>query len=675
MSQWEKVGKNKPKTKTQKQKEADMMPKQSYEVTPLEISKTAFEALGEKSKKGTLSKQPLQDRSNGQNSPKAGGKKNKKQKKVQPTSKFRHESFEKAVREVSVTEVRERARKIEGNSVWQKEIISLINDAISCPEEDPTLSSRRDIYFPLSAVNEPLNDMMKKMYVDDASESIRQIIFDHCMLTLWDLVERDVPTWGYRLCIQVMAKYAPDNCVDDLQRHVNKIRNGQNNPKKCLSYMWAVGQIGVGDVRLGMQVWLTVMLPFLGVKKLAGYVVSYLESLLETSKNPQKDLGGTIDVEHFLQIMMWTFDPSNGLDTGLRNKMKFHFGTVKMIATGTENLQLALFKKFLRTHINEIAKVDPTFVEITWECTKDNPDCFEAWSNSYASSLPQTKMLLEYVEMKWKKLKIPSGFQELVCRFEKENQDAACASSPLTSAPEFKAVRKSCQNLKLKFNKKSTEIRSMCNTLFCSTFIVLLAIGAGLFIHDLKLHGNKVEQTMTYRTLKNSGVLDIMIHIWDTTTTFTEYIFKWLQKNIPYYWSIFSDVFGPYLLYISSRLSALGSWLVEVSVPYRAAITTYTEHFLVYVDKAAGNAGPYLLNTLNRLNPYFVAVSKWLDAKLMAFFSFLNGDFGWCCVRDSVMETASYLYQIIAEICLSVWSYLLYLGKLIGDYVSGENMN
>lgn len=58
------------------------------------------------------------------------------------------------------------------------------------------------------------------------------------------------------------------------------------------------------------------MLPFLGVKKLAGYVVSYLESLLKMSKNPQRDLAGTIDVEQFLQIMMWTYDSTNGLDTG-----------------------------------------------------------------------------------------------------------------------------------------------------------------------------------------------------------------------------------------------------------------------------------------------------------------------------------------------------------------------
>lgn len=52
-----------------------------------------------------------------------------------------------------------------------------------------------------------------------------------------------------------------------------------------------------------------------------------------------------------------------------------------------------------------------------------------------------------------------------------------------------------------------------------------------------------------------------------------------------------------------------------------------------------------------------------------------SGDIGWCCIKKTAMQTTSLIYQNIADIGLSVWSYLLSVGKVIGDYVSGENMN
>lgn len=47
--------------------------------------------------------------------------------------------------------------------------------------------------------------------------------------------------------------------------------------------------------------------------------------------------------------------------------------------------------------------------------------------------------------------------------------------------------------------------------LLVSTLMVLVAIGAGIFIHDLKLHGNVVEKTVSYRMMKDSGTLDLLV--------------------------------------------------------------------------------------------------------------------------------------------------------------------
>lgn len=70
------------------------------------------------------------------------------------------------------------------------------------------------------------------------------------------------------------------------------------------------------DVLFQFTVWLAVMLPFLGTKKLSAYVVRYLESLFEMAKNPKRELAESIDAEQLVTIMMWTYDASNGLDAG-----------------------------------------------------------------------------------------------------------------------------------------------------------------------------------------------------------------------------------------------------------------------------------------------------------------------------------------------------------------------
>lgn len=82
------------------------------------------------------------------------------------------------------------------------------------------------------------------------------------------------------------------------------------------------------------------------------------------------------------------------------------------------------------------------------------------------------------------------------------------------------------QNFLIQFEKRSTQKRSSCNMLLVSTLMVLVAIGAGIFIHDLKLHGNVVEKTVSYRLMKDSGTLDFLAMTWNKASAIAGYSVK-----------------------------------------------------------------------------------------------------------------------------------------------------
>nr|XP_039256937.1 transmembrane protein 214-A-like [Styela clava] len=674
---WEKVGKTKTSAKGQKKVSVDKMPKSDVEVEPLKVAKSMFDAFADKSGgSGGNKKLPLQDRSNAQSSPK-GKNKQKKSKKPSSTSRFKYNNFAEAIHDVSVVAVYEKANQLRApHTIWQKAVAHDINETISCADESPALLEK-DLDYPLSKVSKPIYAMLYKLFVDETSDVVRQLLFEHCVGSMIDCMIRDQPTWGYRLCIQVLAHGAPKVCIPPkYQREVEKMTAMVNTPKRCLAYMWALGQVGTNDPQCGMKVWLNMMLPMIKVKNVAAYVVHYLEHLLFSSKDPVARLSGSIDAEKFMEIMKWTFDPTTGLASIHRERLQEQHRPIRLIATGNAKTKVALFETFLKTPPEEIAQFRPQLLDIIFECMQGTPNCFKKWRELYQTSLPQTRMLLEYLEENWVQAVYklpPKHFMETIRAFCITNSDEAAKSSPMTSVSDFKPVNRLCMHMNQKLERKSSRTLSTCTHIVLPILIALTAIAVGFFMYDVRTQGG-VYKSVTYRTLDDTGTLKFLNQIWAKISTVLQHVTKWLQDNVPYYWNRTADILGPYFSYIAALLKNFITWLLEVTAPLRTLIGEYTKAGLVLCESFLQKLTIALNKLSVELRPSLLALQTWIDAKALAIYSFIRGEMGWCCVRDAVVENAKLLYVRLVDVWLFLWSYVLYVFKVVSDYVSGENM-
>ncbi|KAG9347684.1 hypothetical protein JZ751_005258 [Albula glossodonta] len=188
-----------------------------------------------------------------------------------------------------------------------------------------------------------LEDAMKadlkstiKGLLGKCSDSL-QDFFDHCIFTM--LRELDKPSGeslhGYRICIQAIMLEKPKIATLNLADHLELLRSHQNRPVKCLTIMWALGQVGFSDLSQGLRVWLGIMLPVLGIKALSSYAIAYLERLLMLHANLTKGFG-IMGPKEFFPLLDFAYMPKNALSPSLQEQLRRLYPRLKVLAFGAK---------------------------------------------------------------------------------------------------------------------------------------------------------------------------------------------------------------------------------------------------------------------------------------------------------------------------------------------------
>ncbi|KAJ8270461.1 hypothetical protein GJAV_G00115020 [Gymnothorax javanicus] len=387
---------------------------------PLKMSETIFEGFEKMAKKQNKEQIPPVT---GSEQPNKVANATKQQKKSPPCGigqgPVQFKVLEEAMKAVDISELQlqlERSQSLfpENPSVWVKDLAGYLNYKLQAPEGDPTLSNHSYDY-PYCLTSKELRSIIKSLLVK-CSASL-QDFFDHCIYTMLRELDKasGEPLHGYRICIQAVVLEKPKIATLNLGEHLELLRSHQNRPVKCLTIMWALGQVGFADLSQGLRVWLGIMLPVLGIKSLSSYAIAYLERVLMLHTNLTKGFG-IMGPKEFFPLLDFAFMPKNALSPSLQDQLRHLYPRLKVLAFGAkpESTLHTYFPSFLSRatpHCPDDMKRE--LLSSMTECLSVDPQSLGVWRQLYTKHLPQSSLLLNNLLKSWSTL--PPKVSTLLC--------------------------------------------------------------------------------------------------------------------------------------------------------------------------------------------------------------------------------------------------------------------
>ncbi|CAK8698012.1 unnamed protein product [Clavelina lepadiformis] len=652
---WKRVGKAKAKTRAQRQNLVNNMPK----VQDLDYAK-AQSVLRDNDHIG----QPLHDTSNIQNQdPKQGMKiasktKQKKTKKLTTEPKFNYRTIEEALKNENLSlddQLVQLKEKFPNNSnIWLKDIASQLNISLRCAEESPTFSGH-PLNYPLCKAKKSTYDTLMCLFGSELKPAVAPLMFQHCLNSMLDCITRDIPSWGYRLCIQAMTHCQPDLCCLELEKYVEKIQHMQNVPKRCLSLLWALGQVGYNDLMCGMKVWLELMLPTLHMKNIAQYSMTYIESLLErANNNSMQELSGIIQAEQFLEIARWRFGskPTAKSTTFVKERIQEVYPTFRKLVMSTSENKQELFACILCVSNEQSSLLKCELIGLAVECMETNSQCFKIWRDLYITSFYWTRLFLLHVLDNWGEItrKLPrQPFRDTIRAFHNTNSDAAARSDPLTSRSEFAEIRSMCENMNERLSDPIVHTTPLTRIFFTALFVALLSVTVGVVVVDVRNNGGVWEKSQTYAFLKSKGVISLANHVWARSQHFAEVASSWLKTNVPLYWNMTCEILGPYFQEVVSIGTATFYWVMNAIQPSWRWLINQTG---VIFEQVVEFTEPLLLQFLEIVDKcfnYCWLMAIWFAEMLASIGESISmlwgGELSWEAVHDDLTSFAYAAYN------------------------------
>ncbi|XP_064196748.1 transmembrane protein 214 isoform X3 [Anguilla rostrata] len=395
-------------------------------------------------------------------------------------------TLEEAVNALDISELQqqlERSQTVfpENPSVWVKDLAGYLNCKLQAPEGDPTLSTHSYDY-PYCLASKELRSIIKGLLAQCGGSL--QDFFDHCIYTMLRELDKasGEPLHGYRICIQAVMQDKPKIATLNLVEHLELLRSHQNRPVKCLTIMWALGQVGFCDLSQGLRVWLGIMLPVLGMKSLSAYAIGYLERLLMLHANLTKGFG-IMGPKEFFPLLDFAFMPKNALSTSLQDQLRRLYPRLKVLAFGAkpESTLHTYFPSFLSRatpHCPDDMKRE--LLSSMTECLSVDPQSLGVWRQLYTKHLPQSSLLLNNLLSSWNTLpaKLRRNLQETVQSFKVTNEEMRSS----TSSQEVLECNELCNSLQLKMKGRGFP--------WTRLLMAVLVFAAGFLVHDIRSQGS-----------------------------------------------------------------------------------------------------------------------------------------------------------------------------------------
>ncbi|XP_064625287.1 transmembrane protein 214-A-like isoform X2 [Lineus longissimus] len=659
-----KKGKNGPNTVTKSQKKIlqENMPRIEI-AAPLKESSTIYDAFADKERRS--GKEQIRPQDGGHGGGDIKGKKQQGQKKkFQEKKKIPLVSFEEALKQVDVSELdslltKDQAVFPDNPSVWLKDLASFLNIKFDHVKEPDPVFSDHPVDYPLCKVTERMKKLLKKA-LSLTTPEVKELFFEHCVQSMIQDLGKGASTYGYRIFIQLMAHGKPDIIQNSLSRYLEMLKTNQNRQLRCLSVMWAVGQSGMKDLSCGLRVWLDVMFPVLRIRALSEYAIDYLENLFKLHGNIKSSYS-TINFRDFFPILDVVFSSNSGvsLPSNQQKKLLTLYPKIKTIAFGSD--REANLKNFFPSFL---ARVTPDcnkafkneLLQCLITCLSEDKHCYSVWRQTYVRHVSQSRVLLDHLRDNWSVAASKLDrkiLRETIRTFCVTNEDLAAKPD----GEEYEECNKTCKVLLTKLSGSQFP----WFLFFVSTF----ALVGGLVIYDVHSHGSfKGCKTATF--LEETGTMTFCASLWRRLQIYFGIVCKWLEENVPYYFSRTVDFVGPYLLFAWTKLCELGSYLMEVSQPVRAWVSVKFLEILSWVQQRTpylyDSASYYLLLTWDFVVFYSLLFWKYLV-------QYTNIIVTW--IRENIL-TGSWSVENLQKVLTSCLVALRGYIRSFINYVSGS---
>ncbi|WAR22732.1 LOW QUALITY PROTEIN: T214B-like protein [Mya arenaria] len=479
-----------PLTKSQKKQFMENMPR-IIPADPMQESSTIYDAFVQKeqqryekkmqekfAEKIEAGKEP-----NGKGISDGGMKKKhvQKTKKDQPQKK---KPFEEAIKQVSEEDLRSVLLQSKGHfpdkpDLWLKDLVTFLNMKLeNCIESDKHLQPDATD-FPASSLKKGCTRVLTGAMSAGSLATLDHVLY-FCVNTMLEEGQAGVPTFGYKIFIQLLVRTSSDTVLTKLQQYQELVRSCQNRPDRCLSVLWALGQVGYPSLKAGLRVWLDLMCPLLGNKALGGYL---------PGNNPQTLAQG-----------------SKNKSTTLRN----FFPSYLVRAKSDTSKQLR-------------AEVLSSMVE----CLSVDQQCFPMWCQLYQKHMTQSRLLLLHLSDNWEKLRARVDgkiLQQALMTFLRTNEE----TTGNKSADELAAMNTLCEDFLKKLSKPRFPWRWV--------MLALVTMVIGVVAYDI-MSSKTLKESKTVQFLEMYGVLGVLEQAWDHLYTYTSMAASWLQVNVPVYMS------------------------------------------------------------------------------------------------------------------------------------------
>lgn len=635
---WEVVGKGKKTksqipqmTKTDKKKFLENMPRIEAQ-PPLKESTTMYQAFIEKELKA-----------NGVSSGKASPKENsakpvdsnkkpgqpKKKKAEQQDKKKKAVTLEEAMKTITQDEVSSlltmtQARFPDNIDVWLKDLASFLNVKLEeVPETtDPVFSDKAKDY-PVSKLNVNCQEMIR-CTISEAPIDTLEHMFYHCIQSMLTESSKDHSTYGYRIFLQLLVQVKPSVAMSKLQQYEELVSTNTNNPRKCLSILWALGQTA-RDFKCGLRVWFKVMLPSLSSKALAPFCIDYLENLFKRHTD-MKRVYGEVSVREYFHMMDAVFEDHH-VSNELKKKLQAVYPKMKMVAFGGSSPPALrnVFPSYLTRLTPKCSEAMKTEIfSCLINCLVNDKQCYSVWCQMYENKMLSSSILLEYLHRNWDKVRSKVDkklLQQTLRSFSITNDELSAKGK--NSIEGYAQCSAACKAL----------LHEMEQTRFPWFWVIFLLFSTVSAIVAYDLYSSPtVKESRTMRFMENYGISGFAEQVWVRLTTYYAIAYGWLSVNVPLYYSKVEAVVRPQVTRFVEVVVDSWTKTVEITGPYREWIViklTDGWHWVYSLSpEVFDKIGHYLLLSWNYCRHYVILIYghvanlvfiafKWLEENLI----------------------------------------------------------
>jgi len=283
-------------------------------------------------------------------------------------------------------------------NVWLNELVKYL--VSKCNISEKSLNKDQYLTDNWIELTPSVEDLLSSTFKDDSQyfvkSHVRSALFHETLLNLAEDSCRNKPIAGYKIILQILAKFYSKDCIKSISDRVffyaSQAHAYRTNPNTCLPIIWAIGLPYIYENNLtgqsSLDVFESILMPILEFKPTNKYVVHYLSKILKLhQENPSKSQLFSPNIT--TKIIELTF--TGNFDHNDANKIKDLVASLPISIACFETFLEHLdqkddsFRNYLLSKLNDLLS------------SKSGNEICQIWSLNYRSKITESSLLLKYL--------------------------------------------------------------------------------------------------------------------------------------------------------------------------------------------------------------------------------------------------------------------------------------